>query len=152
MYQKPNKKSFTDGAIKALGLGVGLKVGDALSAVMPESISSYKSWIIMGLGLIAAASINPKTTAGLAAQSAALGVSANGLYNGLTEVIAPSVPVKNGSSMSDKFVNALVGHKDHSEGVRALGNAWQWEQNYEQEENNWNRPDMQNRGINIALV
>ena len=151
MFQKPNKKSFTDGAVQAVALGLGMKVGDGIAAVMPESVSGYKHWIVMALGLAIAASINPKTTSGLAAQSAALGVAGNGLYNGLTEVISPSVPVQDSSKLSGRFVNALVGHK--ADAVQVLGNPWQWEPTQEIGEGNpWERPTAEAQEIKIALV
>jgi hypothetical protein len=158
MFQKPNKKSFTDASVKAISLGLGFKVGDGIAAVMPESVSSYKHWIVAALGFVAAASINPKTTSGLAAQNAALGIAGNGLYNGLTEVISPSVPVQDSSKLSGRFVNALVGHKvdfaeDLNAQTKALGNAWKWEPAVEIGEGNpWERPQAQNREIKIALV
>lgn len=149
MFQKPNKKSFTDGAVQAISLGLGMKVGDGIATLMPDSVSSYKYWILAALGLGIAASVSAKTTSGSAVQAMALGVSANGIYNGLTEVISPSVPVQDASKMSGRFVNALVGHKGIE--VAALGNAFQWEPAYAIEErSSWERPE--NQGIKVALV
>ena len=151
MLQKPNKKSFTDAAVRAVALGLGMKVGDGIAAVMPDSVASYKHWIVMALGLAIAASVSTKTTGGIAAQSAALGIAGNGLYNGLTEVISPSVPVQDGSALTGRFVNALVGHK--VDAMPALGNAMQWEPTFEVEQANpWERPEEERREIKIALV
>lgn len=150
MFTKPNKKSFTDSAVRALGIGLGLKVGDGIAAVMPESVSDYKNWIVMALGIGIAASINPKTTAGVAAQSAAMGVAGIGLYNGLTEVISPSVPVQDASTLSGRFVNALVGHKGVE--TEALGSTFTWEPTQEIGGGDpWNRPEAQ-KEIQIALA
>ena len=149
MFQKPNKKSFTDGAVQAISLGLGMKVGDGIATLMPESVSSYKYWILAALGLGIAASVSTKTTSCSAVQAMALGVSANGIYNGLTEVISPSVPVQDITKKSGRFVNAIVGHKLGS-GYQP-DNAFQWEPAYAIEErSSWERPE--NQGIKVALV
>lgn len=148
MFQKPNKKSFTDGAVQAISLGLGMKVGDGIATLMPDSVSDYKYWILAALGLGIAASVSTKTTSGSAVQAMALGVSANGIYNGLTEIISPSVPVQDGASTSGRFVNALVGHKETE--VAALGSTFQWEPTYAIEETAWERPAAE-QPIHIAL-
>ena len=155
MFQKPNKKSFTDGAVQAISLGLGMKVGDGIATLMPDSVSSYKHWILAALGLGIAASVSTKTTSGSAVQAMALGVSANGIYNGLTEVISPSVPVQGiagQETVTQRFINALVGHPLNG---AALGNAFQWEPTAEIGAGDlWNRPQQieEVREINIGLV
>lgn len=160
MFQKPNKKSFTDGAVQAISLGLGMKVGDGIATLMPDSVSSYKYWILAALGLGIAASVSTKTTSGSAVQAMALGVSANGIYNGLTEVISPSIDKQPTNTTSGRFVNALVGHKEVTkaqvaEVAEALGNSFQWEPTAEIGAGDlWNRPQQieEVREINIGLV
>jgi len=154
MLQRPNKKSFTSAAVQAVCLSVGIKVGDGIAALLPESTASYKHWIVGAAGLAIAACVNPSTTAGLAAQSAALGIAANGFYNGITEVITPSVPVQDSASLSGRFVNALVGHKVDAldaaaQDFAALGAA-NWEPAFEVA-NAWDRPQEEERTMQIAL-
>jgi hypothetical protein len=152
MFQKPNKKSFTDSAVQAVALGLGMKVGDGIAAVMPDSVSSYKHWIVMALGLAIAASVSTKTTSGLAAQSAALGIAGNGFYYGISEVISPSVPTaETPTTTSEKFVKALVEGRALGNAYQPLGNAFQWEPAYEVGDGNWDR-EPQAREIKIALV
>lgn len=111
MFKKPNKKSITDSAVQVVSLGVGLKVGDGVVSLFPESTNSYKNWVVGVLGIGLAACVNPSTTSGLAAQSALAGIGAKGFYNGVTEAITPSIDKQDSSTTMGKFINAVVGHQ-----------------------------------------
>lgn len=127
MFKKPNTKSITGVAIAGGSIVIGAKVGDGIAAVMPESTNSYKRWILGVGGIVAAACINPTTTTAQVAQNACLGLGAKQLYDELSDTLASAIPVKVSAdatalSVTDRFVNAVVGHKDVP--VASLGAAW----------------------------
>lgn len=156
MLKKPNSKSFTSAAVNVVAFGVGSKLGDGLAAIMPESTNSYKSWILTAAGLVLAASINPSTTSGQAAQSAALGMAGSQLAKAVTEVITPSVEAKDNTTVTGKFINALVGHSTIdvtatpiAEQVKnALGMPWE---PAVEVENMWERPAAQ-RNVRVSAA
>lgn len=150
MLQKPNLKSFGSTAVQAIALGLGAGAGNGISTLLPDSFSDFKHWIVAAIGIGLAASISPKTTGGTMVQSFVLGVAGNGLYNGLTEVISPSVPVQDASTLTGRFVNALVGHKEVE--VAALGNTMVWERTEEVTDENYFGRQEEKREIKIALV
>jgi len=114
-FQKPNQKSVTNAALTAGSFVAGAKVGDGLSAVMPESVASYKRWLI-GIGGIALAACVPNnTTSGAALQSGLVGLGAKQLYDEISDTLADAIPIKvakdnDALSTTDKFINAIVGH------------------------------------------
>lgn len=116
MFQKPNSKTATNVAIQAGSMVVGAKIGDGLATLAPDSMNSYKRIALGIIGIALAASIPAKTTASTAAQSAALGMGVKQLYDEVTDALTDAVTVKgsDGATLTstDKFVNALVGHKD----------------------------------------
>lgn len=133
MLKKPNQKTITDAGITAVAFVAGAKVGDGIAAVMPESVAPYKKWGLAAAGIVLAASISGTTTAAKAAQSAALGMAAKQLLEGINEQLITAIPEKgtadaNGkivaSSAKDKFINALVGHKGLGSPDYFLGAAW----------------------------
>ena len=164
MFKKPNKKSITDSAVQVVSLGVGLKVGDGVVSLFPESTNSYKNWVVGVLGIGLAACVNPSTTSGLAAQSALAGIGAKGFYNGVTEAITPSIEKQDSSTTMGKFINAVVGHKadltipevianTSTETQQTLGlSAMPWEP----AEQVWDRPgdsqEFAQRTLNISMV
>jgi hypothetical protein len=96
---------------------LGAKVGDGLATLAPDSMSSYKRIILGVVGIGLAACIPATSTAKTIAQSASLGMGVKQLYDEITDTIANAVPVKvavDGAALNatDKFVNALVGHKE----------------------------------------
>ncbi|MBB1193551.1 hypothetical protein DNC80_07695 [Flavobacterium sp. SOK18b] len=124
MFTKPTGKSLSSAATMAGALVVGAKVGDGVSALMPESVASYKRYII-GLGAVAlAACINPKTTLSQAGQNALIGAGVKQLYDEVSDSLAAAIPVKESSTATNRFVNAVVGHTELSL-APTLGSSWQ---------------------------
>ena len=110
MFQKPTSKTVMSSAMK-VGAGVaGAKVSDGLVNIMPESVSEYKKLIVCGVSLLAAAAINPKTTAGEAVQAALVGAGIKQGADALTDMLVSSVEKKTGEGITDKFINGVVGH------------------------------------------
>lgn len=129
MLEKPTTKTLTTVAIQGGSMVAGAKVGDAVAAILPDSMNSYKKIILAVVGIGLAAAIPAKTTGSTIAQSAALGMGGKALYDELTDLLTDAVPVKvaaEGASLAstDKFVNALVGHKDPTLTVEGLSAAW----------------------------
>ncbi len=131
MFKKPNQKTITDAAITAASFVAGAKVGDGIAAVMPESVAPYKKWGLAAAGIVLAASISGTTTTAKAAQSAALGMAAKQICDEVTDTLTGAVAVKDSSSVTNKFINAVVGHNEPVP-VAALGAAWN--------EGVWDRP------------
>ena len=138
MFTKPNTKSITGAAMTAGALVVGAKVGDGVSALMPESTAAYKRWVIAGIALVGAASIPPKTAVAQAGQNALIGMGVKQLYDELSETLAAAIPVKAGDTTTNRFVNAVVGHKDIAL-IPALGASWQGNDSAM-----WDRPEEMN--------
>lgn len=137
MLKKPTAKTVTSIALAGGAIVLGAKIGDGVSAVMPASANSYKRWILGVGGIVAAACINPSTTAAQAVQNGLLGLGAKQLYDEATDTLAEAVPVKVSADATalgatDRFVNALVGHKEVP--VASLGMSW------EGSEAIWDRP------------
>lgn len=114
-FQKPNQKSVTNAAITAGSFVAGAKVGDGLSAVMPESVAPYKRWLIGIGGIALAACVPSNTTSGAALQSGLVGLGAKQLYDEISDTLADAIPIKVAKdndtlSVTDKFINAIVGH------------------------------------------
>ncbi|AOZ99602.1 hypothetical protein [Flavobacterium commune] len=139
MFQKPTTKSFAAVAIETGAFVAGAKVGDGIVAVMPDSVSSYRRYLVAGMTLLAAACVAPKTTMAQAAQNALIGAGAKQLYDELSETLAGAIPVTAGSSTTNKFVNAVVGHSPDAALVADTSQvgvgAWLGEP-----ENMWDRP------------
>lgn len=121
MLKKPNQKSITDAGITAVAFVAGAKVGDGIAAVMPDSVASYKKWGLAAAGIVLAASISGTSTTAKAAQSAALGMAAKQICDEVTENLTAAVAVKSGASVTNKFINAVVGH------APAVGLAAAWD-------------------------
>jgi hypothetical protein len=139
MLKKPTAKTVTSVALAGGAIVLGAKIGDGVSAVMPASTNSYKRWILGVGGIVAAACINPSTTAAQAVQNGLLGLGAKQLYDEATDALAEAVPVKVSADATalgatDRFVNALVGHKEVP--VASLGAAWMGDNS----DNLWDRP------------
>lgn len=122
MFKKPNQKTITDAGITAVAFVAGAKVGDGIAAVMPDSVAPYKKWGLAAAGIVLAASISGTTTVAKAAQSAALGMAAKQICDEVTDNLTAAVAVKDSSSVTNKFINAVVGHQ--SAPVAALAAAW----------------------------
>lgn len=105
---KPNGKSIAGVAVNAGSFVVGAKLGDGISAVFPDSMASYKGYILAGVSILAAACISPKSTMEQAAQSALVGLGAKQLYDEFTGALEGAVVAKPATSTTNKFVNALV--------------------------------------------
>ena len=112
MLQKPNTKNLTKVAIATGSLVVGAKLGDAVVSIMPDSVASYKKIGIGVLSIVAAACINTTTTTGQAAQAGLLGMGGKQLIDVASEHLSSAVPAKDGGSVTDKFINGFVGHKE----------------------------------------
>lgn len=139
-FQKPNQKSVTSAAITAGSFVAGAKVGDGLSAVMPESVAPYKRWLIGIGGIALAACVPSNTTSGAALQSGLVGLGAKQLYDEISDTLADAIPIKVAKdentplSVTDKFINAIVGHGTE---LDKLKGAWLGEPS---SDNLWERP------------
>lgn len=135
MFKKPSQKGITDGAVNAVAMVAGAKIGDGISAIMPESTSSYKPWALGALGIVAAASVKGTTPTDKAVQNAFIGLGVKQLYNGVTDVLTSSVDAKVGTTaelasatLVDKFQDGIVGHKPDAvvaSPYYALNAAWE---------------------------
>lgn len=121
MLKKPNQKTITDAAITAASFVAGAKLGDGIASIMPESVASYKKWGLAAAGIVLAASISGTTTTAKVAQSAALGMAAKQICDEVTDNLTAAVSAKSGTSVTNKFINAVVGHAP----VAALAAAWE---------------------------
>ena len=139
-FQKPNQKSVTNAAITAGSFVAGAKVGDGLSAVMPDSVASYKRWLIGIGGIALAACVPSNTTGGAALQSGLVGLGAKQLYDEISDTLADAIPIKVAKdentplTVTDKFINAIVGH---GYDLDKLNSPWLGEPNTD---NMWDRP------------
>jgi hypothetical protein len=124
MFRKPNQKSVVSAAMAGAAIVVGAKVGDGLAAAMPESTNGYKKWGIGVLGLLLAASVNPTTTAGAAAQNAFLGMGGKQLYEGVNELLTQNVDPNLENTTTARMINALVGHGETSPSQLASSVDW----------------------------
>jgi hypothetical protein len=124
MLKKPSQKTITDAGVTAVAFVAGAKVGDGIAAIMPESVAPYKKWGLAAAGIVLAASISGTTTTSKAAQSAALGMAAKQICDEVTENLTAAVAVKAGTSVTDKFINAVVGHGENPVPVAKLAAAW----------------------------
>lgn len=112
LIQKPSLKTAGDVAVKALAVGVGVKLADGASAVMPASTNSYKNYILAALGLGLAACVNTASPMGKNAQMALLGFGGKPIYDEITNRVKDSVAPQDASTVMGKFFNAVIGHKD----------------------------------------
>ena len=134
MFKKPNTKSITGVALAGGSIVIGAKVGDGIAAVMPASTQGYKRWILGVGGIVAAACINPSTTTAQVAQNACLGLGAKQLMDEFTDILKDAIPEKpvtkdaNGATVelnvTDRFVQAVVGHLGEPAPGQYLGAAW----------------------------
>lgn len=110
MFQKPSQSSAMSSVVK-IGAGVaGAKLSDGVVSVMPESTNNYKKLLVTGVALLAAASVNPKTTAGEAVQAAFVGMAVKQGSDYVTDMLKDSVPVQDNQTTTGKFLNAVIGH------------------------------------------
>ena len=142
MFTKPNSKTATNIAIQGVSMVAGAKLGDGLAVLAPDSMNSYKRIILGVVGIGLAACIPAKTTGSTIAQSAALGMGVKQFYDEFTDAFTDAVTVKvaaEGTALSstDKFVNALVGHKDPVLSIEGLSATWG---NDLVDDAVWNRP------------
>lgn len=137
MLKKPNTKTIIGVTAKVGAFVIGAKVGDGISAVMPDSTNGYKKWAIAGVSIMAAAFINPTTAMAKAGQNALIGMGTKQIYDELSDTLAEAIPVKSADTTSNKFVNAVVGHKEASlnDTTPGLSAAWQGEGS-----DMWDRP------------
>ena len=143
MFKKPNVKSVTSAGVTTLAIVAGAKLGDGIVAVMPDSTASFKKILVGGIALLAAASVDAKTQTAQAAQSALIGIGAKQILDEVTENLTSAVAVKDNSTITNKFINAVVGHTEAKvpianlpEGTKAawLGEPSQvWDRNYFEE-------------------
>ena len=114
MIKKPSQKTVVNNATK-IGAGiVGAKLSDGVAAIMPESTNSYKKGAIALVSLVAAASIDSKTTAGEVVQSALVGMAIKQGSDAITEMLVPAIDPQDGTKTAGKFINAVVGHDSTS--------------------------------------
>lgn len=110
MFQKPSQSSAMSSVVK-IGAGVaGAKLSDGVVSVMPESTNNYKKLLVTGVALLAAASVNPKTTAGEAVQAAFVGMAVKQGTDYVTDMLKDSVPVQDNATTTGKFLNAVIGY------------------------------------------
>lgn len=145
MFKKPNTKTISDAGMTAVSFVAGAKIGDGISAVMPESTASYKAIALGALGIVLAASINANTPVTKAAQSAFLGMGAKQLCDVVTDKLTTAVG-KQGTTGADgvvslstvqKFINGAVGHLGSPYALGAA--AWDFGQVPSQ---TWDRPEL----------
>lgn len=144
MFTKPSTKTVTGAAFTAGALVLGAKVGDGVATFMPASTNSYKKLAIGAAAIIAAACVNPKTTASQAVQNALIGMGTKQLYDELTDTLKEAIPVKvqlvdaNGARVelaaTDRFVQAVVGHL----GSPAVSGSQPW---ISDDSDMWSRPE-----------
>lgn len=116
-FQKPTQKGITEGAVSAVAIVAGAKIGDGIAAIMPESTSAYKTWALAAAGIVAAACIKGTSSTDKALQNACIGIGVKQLYNGVTEVLTNAVDAKVPTSkdvasatFADKLQDGIVGH------------------------------------------
>ena len=124
MFTKPNVKSVTSAGATALAVVAGAKIGDGIVAVMPDSTASYKKLLVGAVAIIAAASVSAKTPVAQGVQNALIGVGVKQLCDEVTDNLTAAVAVKDSSSVTNKFINAVVGHNAAAP-VAALAAAWE---------------------------
>lgn len=115
LIQKPSFKTASDVAVKAVAVGVGVKLADGASAVMPASTNSYKNYILAALGLGLAACVNTTSPMGKNAQMALLGFGGKPIYDEITNRLKDNVDAQDANTVMGKFFNAVIGHKDTEE-------------------------------------
>lgn len=94
-----------------VGAGVaGAKISDGIVAIMPESTAKYKKALVAGLALIGAAAVGGKTATTQALQAGLAGVAIKQGSDFTTDQLAGSVAPKDNTTMTGRFVNAVVGH------------------------------------------
>lgn len=119
MFKKPSTKSVTSAAVQ-IGSGIaGAKLSDGVVAVLPDSLGKFKKPGLAVVALVVAASINPSTTAGEAAQAAFAGMAIKQGMDAVTEAITPMITPKDNTKVANKFLNAVVGHNATSTAVAA---------------------------------
>ena len=133
IIQKPTTKTITNAGITAVSFVAGAKIGDGIAAVMPESTAPYKKIALGVAGILLAASVNAKTPASQAAQSALLGMGAKQILDEVTDQLTTAVAKQatvgaDGvatTSTVQKFINGAVGHLNPSGlGSAYLSAAW----------------------------
>ena len=120
LIQKPSIKTAGSVAMKAVSVGIGVKLADGASAIMPASTNSYKNYILAALGLGLAACVNTTSDTGKNAQLALLGFGGKPIYDEITNRTKDAVAPQDPTTVMGKFFNAVIGHKDTTE---ALGNS-----------------------------
>lgn len=111
MLKKPTSKTTMSSALK-VGAGIaGAKLSDGLVSVMPESTNNYKKFLVAGLSVLAAASINSNSTAGEAVQAAFVGMAVKQGTDAVTDMLVESVDAQDNTTTTGKFLNAVIGHK-----------------------------------------
>jgi hypothetical protein len=141
ILKKPTGKTITDGAITTVAFVAGAKIGDGVASLVPASMDSYKKIGLGILGIVAGASISGTTTTAKATQSALFGMAAKQLYDEVTDQLTTAVAVKDNSTTTNKFVNAVIGHTVTP--VAALAAAWD-------NSGSWDRPTLMpeyNQGV-----
>jgi len=137
MFTKPNLKSVTSAGYTTLALVAGAKIGDGLVAVMPDSVASYKKIIVGTVSLLAAASVQGKTPTAMGVQHALIGAGVKQMYDVSSDYLSTAVSVKDSSTVTNKFINAVVGH---GENVPVAKLSAAWDTTYNQ---SWDRPMQQ---------
>jgi len=111
MFKKPNSKTAVSAAVK-VGAGIaGAKLSDGLVSVMPESTNNYKKWLVAGIAILGAATVNAQTTAGEAVQAAFVGMAVKQGTDAVTDMLTESVDPQDNTTTTGKFLNAVIGHK-----------------------------------------
>lgn len=111
MFKKPNSKTAVSAAVK-VGAGIaGAKLSDGIVSVMPESTNNYKKWLVAGIAILGAASVNAQTTAGEAVQAAFVGMAVKQGTDAVTDMLVDSVDAQDNTTTTGKFLNAVIGHK-----------------------------------------
>jgi hypothetical protein len=147
MFTKPTLKTGTGVVVNSLSLGAGVKLYDGVSAVMPESTSSWKRYALAGLGLFAAACVKTTTPVGENLQLGLIGFGGKAFYDEVQEKIFDKVAAHDSSTPTGKFMNAVMGLGNPEESYypeyqNHLAASMDWIPSDQQAETDWN-PSMQ---------
>lgn len=110
MLKTPNSNTIGNAAVMVGAGVVGAKISDGIVAILPDSIAKYRKFLVAGLALVGAASVDGKTTTGKAVQASLVGAAIKQGSDAATELLATNVDPKDNTTVTGRFVNAVVGH------------------------------------------
>ena len=103
-----NKKADFGKTAVMVGSGaVGAKLGDGIAAIMP---APYGKVVALAAGIALAAFADGGKMSGAAVQGAGLGLAVNAGAGLLSDALKPSIDPQDPSTMTGKFLNAVIGH------------------------------------------